>query len=73
VARNIDAEIERLSKQRQKLWAEGGTVPDSIANKLRDLYEEKRRNKATHGTKRGQARIVRDAATMDEIDRLMTT
>lgn len=74
---NLAAEIDRLSRRRHELWAQGGG-PDPhevgrISARLHEAYEELRLARAAEevgGRKR--ADIVRQARVESELERLMT-
>lgn len=73
MARDINAEIERLTAERQEMWSAGinGDAVKLIAAKLDALYEEKRAAGAEHGTPAAHDRAVKRANAEKELDRLM--
>lgn len=75
MARDIDAEIERLSEQRQAAWADGGRAQEAkrLGERLAVLYEEKRITSAESGTPAQRARAIKRAVAERELDRLMST
>lgn len=74
MARDIDAEIERLSEARQAAWAVGRAgEAKSLTERLSRLYEEKRITGAESGTPGQRTRAIKRAVAERELDRLMST
>lgn len=75
MARDIVAEIERLTERRHVLWATGVDAEEikKIAEKLDGLYKEKRVAKASAGSPAQHKRAIKRAIAERELDRLMST
>lgn len=70
MARDITAEIERLSEQRQGLWRDGGDTKRT-SERLDALYEEKRTGAAAAGSPSKMKKALKRADAEKELDRLM--
>jgi hypothetical protein len=69
---DVDALIDQLTAERQRLWSEGGRGEeiDIITKKLADLYDLRRRSRTEllHGN---PVEIIRRARIESELERLM--
>jgi hypothetical protein len=75
MARDIAAEIERLSEERRVLWAMHAPSTQAttlaLTAKIDALYEEKRMAAASHGTPALRKKAIKRALRERELDRLM--
>lgn len=74
MGRNLSDDIESLCERRAAAWATGDAETATRCTKQLDaLYEEKRRGRASHGSKRARERAIQRAVAERELDRLMTS